>query len=61
MRSCPQSPPPKRSLLPEAPTAPVRSMYPALAMWRTAVRTPAFKDNEMYENGNKIGEMGSGN
>ena len=40
-------------------------------MWKTAVRTPEFyvensgentgvQDNNMYENGNKIGEMGGG-
>ena len=44
MRSRPQSPPPKQSLLPEAPTAPVRSMCPASVMWRTAARTPSSKE-----------------
>lgn len=43
MRSRPQIPLPNRSLLPEAPTAPVRSMYPASVMWRTVAGTPAFR------------------
>lgn len=60
MRSRPQIPLPNRSLLPEAPTAPVRSMYPASVMWRTVAGTPAFRTMRCTKTATKSARWAAG-